>query len=59
VSDLEDWSPAEVLRAKRLEIVDDEGKVRAELGTDGQGVASLSLLPERQATGPKAARGCI
>ena len=33
MSDLEDWSPAEVLRAKRLEIVDDEGKVRAASGT--------------------------
>ena len=40
----EDKSPAEVLRAKRLEIVDDEGKVRAALGTDEKGVASLSIF---------------
>jgi hypothetical protein len=40
----EDKSPAEVVRAKRLEIVDDEGKVRAVLGTDEQGVVSLSIF---------------
>ncbi len=40
----DDASPAEVLRAKRLEIVGDEGKVRAALGTDEKGVASLSLF---------------
>jgi hypothetical protein len=37
----ENDSPAEVVRAKRLEIVDDEGKVRAVLGTDEQGSGSL------------------
>jgi hypothetical protein len=37
-------SPAEVLRAKRLEILDDEGKVRAVLGTDEKGIASLSVF---------------
>jgi hypothetical protein len=40
----EDKSPPDVLRAKRLEIVDDEGKVRASLGTDEKGIASLSLF---------------
>jgi hypothetical protein len=42
----EDAVPAEVLQAKRLEIVDNEGKVRAALGTDAQGVASLSLFDQ-------------
>jgi hypothetical protein len=40
----EDKLPVEVLRAKRLEIVDDEGKFRAALGTDEKGIASLSLF---------------
>ncbi len=40
----ENNSPEGVVRAKRLEIVDDEGKVRAMLGTDEQGVASLSIF---------------
>jgi len=34
----DDAAPAEVLRAKRLEIVDDEGKVRAVLGTREEGI---------------------
>jgi hypothetical protein len=40
----EDKPPAEVLRAKRLEIVNDEGAARAALGTDEQGVTSLSVF---------------
>lgn len=36
-------SGAEVLRAKRLEIVDDEGKVRASLGTLENGAGELAL----------------
>jgi hypothetical protein len=39
-------SPAEVLRAKRLEIVDDEGKVRAVLGTREEGVGGLWVFDE-------------
>lgn len=40
----EEARPAsEVLRAKRLEIVDDEGKVRASLGTLENGVGELAL----------------
>ncbi len=42
----EDKAPAEVLRTKRLEIVDDEGKVRAALGTDEAGVTSLSIFDQ-------------
>ncbi len=42
----EDKSPAEVLRAKRLEVVDDEGKVRAALGTDEKGIGGLSVYDE-------------
>jgi hypothetical protein len=38
--------PAELLRAKRLEIVDDEGKVRAVLGTNEEGVISLSVFDQ-------------
>jgi hypothetical protein len=40
----EDKTSADVLRVKRLEIVDDEGKVRAGLGTDEEGITSLSLF---------------
>ena len=36
--------PSDVLRTKRLEIVDDEGKARAVLGTDEEGITSLSLF---------------
>jgi hypothetical protein len=36
----------DVLRTKRLEIVDDEGKVRAVLGTNEQGVTSLSIFDQ-------------
>ena len=39
-------SPAEVLRAKRLEIVDDDGKVRAVLGTREEGIGGLSVFDE-------------
>jgi hypothetical protein len=39
----EDASPAEVLRTKRLEIVDDKGEVRALLGTREEGVGGLSV----------------
>ncbi len=42
----EDVVPAEVLRAKRLEIVDDEGKVRAVLGTCEEGIGGLSVFDE-------------
>jgi hypothetical protein len=37
MSEHEEKIPAEVLRTKRLEIVDDEGKVRAVLGIDEAG----------------------
>jgi hypothetical protein len=40
----EERQPTDVLRTKRLEIVDDEGKVRAALGTDEKGITSLSLF---------------
>jgi hypothetical protein len=39
-------SPAEVLRAKRLEIVDDEGKVRAVLGTREEGIGVVSVYDQ-------------
>jgi hypothetical protein len=42
----DDASPAEVLRAKRVEIVDDEGKVRAVLGTREEGIGGLSVYDE-------------
>jgi hypothetical protein len=44
LSESENKPPAEVVRTKRLEIVDNEGKVRAALGTDEDGVASLSMF---------------
>jgi hypothetical protein len=46
VSEPGNTSPAEVLRAKRLEIVDDEGKVRAMLGTREEGIGGLSVFDE-------------
>jgi hypothetical protein len=39
----ENKSPAEVLRAKRLEIVDDEDKVRAALGTEAKSKPRRSI----------------
>jgi hypothetical protein len=39
-----DKPPTDVLRTKRLEIVDDEGKVRATLGTDEEETTSLSAF---------------
>jgi hypothetical protein len=44
----ENKPPAEVVRTKRLEIVDDEGKVRAVLGTDEAGVTSLSVFDQSE-----------
>lgn len=44
MSEREDKTPARVLRAKQLEIVDNEGKVRALLGTDREGTTSLSIF---------------
>ena len=44
MSEPQDKKPVEVLRTKRLEIVDDEGKVRAVLGTNEQRVTSLSIF---------------
>jgi hypothetical protein len=41
-----DKSPTDVLRTKRLEIVDDEGKVCAMLGTNEEGVTSLSVFDQ-------------
>ena len=38
----------QVLRTKRLEIVDDEGKTRAVLGTDEQGVTSLAIFDQSE-----------
>jgi hypothetical protein len=46
MSEHADKQPAELLRAKRLEIVDDEGKVRAVLGTNEEGVISLSVFDQ-------------
>ncbi len=46
MSEPENKQPAEVLRTKRLEIVDDEGKVRAVLATDEKGVTSLSMFDQ-------------
>jgi hypothetical protein len=40
--------PAEVVRTKRLEIVDDEGNVRAVLGTDEAGVTSVSVFDQSE-----------
>ena len=40
--------PPDVLRTKRLELVDDEGKVRAVLGTNEDGVTSLSVFDQSQ-----------
>jgi hypothetical protein len=48
MSEHEDKKPADVLRTKRLEIVDDEGKVRAALGTGEEGVASLSIFDQSE-----------
>jgi hypothetical protein len=48
MSEHEEKQTADVLRTKRLEIVDDEGKVRAALGTDEAGVTSLSLFDQSQ-----------
>ena len=42
----EDKKPTDVLRTKRLEIVDDEGKVRAVLGTNEEGVTSLTVFDQ-------------
>ena len=52
MSEPEDKKRAEVLQTKRLEIVDDEGKVRAALGTDEKGVTSLSVFDARGRYGP-------
>jgi hypothetical protein len=41
-----DKKPTDVLRARRLEIVDDKGDVRAVLGTNEEGVASLSVFDQ-------------
>jgi len=46
MSEPENKPPTEVLRTKRLEIVDDERKVRAALGTDEAGVTSLSIFDQ-------------
>ena len=48
MSEHEGTKPAEVLRTKRLEIVDDEGKVRAVLGTNEAGVTSLSVFDQSE-----------
>jgi hypothetical protein len=40
--------PSDVLRTKRLEIVDDEGKTRAVLGTNEQGVTSLAIFDQSE-----------
>jgi hypothetical protein len=40
----DDASPAEVVQAKRLEIVDDEGQVRAVLGTREKGIGGLTVF---------------
>jgi hypothetical protein len=40
----EDKSSAEVLQAKRSEIVDDADKVRAVLGTREEGIGGLSIF---------------
>src|ERR687890_438990 len=40
--------PADVLRTKRLELVDDEGKARAVLGTNEQGVTSLAIFDQSE-----------
>jgi hypothetical protein len=44
MSELEDKSLADVLRTKRLGLVDDEGKVRAVLGTREEGIGGLSVF---------------
>lgn len=46
MSEHEEREPAEVLKARRLEIVDDKGKVRAVLGTNEEGVTSLSMFDQ-------------
>jgi hypothetical protein len=46
MSESQDKKPTEVLRTRRLEIVDDEGKVRALLGTNEEGVTSLSVFDQ-------------
>ena len=52
MSEPQDKEPTEVLHTKRLEIVDDEGKVRAVLATDEQeGHEPVCVRPERQAAG--------
>ena len=37
---------SDILRTKRLEVVDDEGRVRAALGTDEEGMGGLTLFDE-------------
>ncbi len=46
MSEAQDRQPVEVLRTKRLEIVDDEGKVRAVLATGENRITSLSLFDQ-------------
>ena len=48
MSEPENKPPVEVVRTKRLEIVDDEGKVRAVLVTNEEGVASLSVFDQSE-----------
>jgi hypothetical protein len=44
MSETQDKKTTEVLRTRRLEIVDDDGKVRAVLGTNEEGVTSLAVF---------------
>jgi hypothetical protein len=39
-------TPAEVVRTRRLKIGDEGGKVRAVLGTNDEGITSLSVLDQ-------------
>jgi hypothetical protein len=39
-------TPAEVVRTRRLKIIDEGGKVRAVLGTNDEGITSLSVLDQ-------------
>jgi hypothetical protein len=48
MSEFQEKKPTDVLRTRRLEIVDDDGKVRAVLGMDEQGVTSLSVFDQSE-----------
>jgi hypothetical protein len=48
MSEIQKNKPTDVLRTRRLEVVDDEGRVRAVLGTNEWGFTSLSIFDQSE-----------